>query len=247
MGPKKLALWFLIISVVLSAVLGIIAILTGSFGDLEIRIILTTLTISAASICALASGAVWERGQLRILPAAGIVLALLAALLLVAGIWLEPHSEHFWNFTFSIGVLAAATAHACLMTLARLAQRFSWARLATLAAIYLLAGLIIFTIYVDVWSNLEFRLIVFKLMGTISIIVAALTIVTPIFHRLSRNDLQRPDDTASEVAGGLFPTITCPQCGASQANSMTETTCDNCGCRFVTSILARGSLPVTDH
>ena len=39
MGPKKLALWFLIVSVAVSAVFGIIAILTGSFGDLEIRII----------------------------------------------------------------------------------------------------------------------------------------------------------------------------------------------------------------
>ena len=90
MGPKKLALWFLIISVAISAVLGIIVILTGNFGDFEIRIILTTLTISAASICALASGALWEGRNQRNLPAAGIVLALLAAILLITEFGLSP-------------------------------------------------------------------------------------------------------------------------------------------------------------
>ena len=56
MSPKKVALWFLIVSVAISAALGILAILTGNFGDFEMRIILTTLTISAASIGALVCG-----------------------------------------------------------------------------------------------------------------------------------------------------------------------------------------------
>ncbi len=62
MSPKKVALWFLIVSVAISAALGILAILTGNFGDFEMRIILTTLTISAASIGALSAGALWEGG-----------------------------------------------------------------------------------------------------------------------------------------------------------------------------------------
>jgi hypothetical protein len=235
MSLKKLALWFLIASVAISAALGIVAILTGNFGQFEIRIVLTTLTISAASICALASGALWEgRGQ-RVLPSAGIVLALLAAALLITGIWFEPHSEQFWKLTASIGVVAAATAHACLVSLAKLAQRFGWARVITLIAIYLLAFLIVVSIYIEPQGDLGFRLI-----GTTSIVVAALTIMMPIFHRLSREDLSLAAGKLETVDRGLFATITCPQCGAIQPNSLTETECDKCGCRFVLKILVAG-------
>jgi peptidoglycan/LPS O-acetylase OafA/YrhL len=238
MSPKKVALWFLIVSVALSAALGILALLTGNFGDFEMRIILTTLTISAASIGALASGALWEgRGQ-KELPLLGIVLSVLAALLIISGIWVEPHSERYWKFTASTGVLAAATTHACLLSLAKLAPRFAWARLVTLTAVYALAVLVVITIYFEPTGDLGFRLI-----GTVSIVVAALTIMTPIFHRLSRDDFSDAGSKAPVSGRGLWATVSCPRCGTTQPNSLTETTCDRCGCRFVVKILAEGSRP----
>jgi hypothetical protein len=235
MGPKKLALWFLIASVAISAAFGIIAILTGKFGSFEIRIILTTVTISAASICALASGALWEGRGRRILPVAGIVLAVIAAVLLITGIWLEPSATQFWKLTASLGVLAAATAHACLLSLAKLARRFSWASVTTLAAIYLLAFLIVLSIYIEPQGDLGFRLI-----GVTAIVVAALTIMIPIFHRLSRDDLSLAVAERETVGRAMFTTITCPQCGTPQPNSLTETECNKCGCRFVLKILVEG-------
>ena len=238
MSPKKVALWFLIVSVAISAALGILAILTGNFGDFEMRIILTTLTISAASIGALAAGALWEgRGQ-KELPLLGIALSVVAALLIITGIWFEPHSEQYWKFTASTGVLAAATTHACLLSLAKLAPRFAWARLVTLTAVYTLAVLIVMTIYFEPTGDLGFRLI-----GTVSIIVAALTIMTPIFHRLSRDDFSVTGDKDAASGRSLWATVSCPQCGTNQPNSLTETTCDRCGCRFVIKILAAGSRP----
>ncbi len=238
MSPKKVALWFLIVSVVISAALGILAILTGNFGDFEMRIILTTLSISAASIGALSAGALWEgRGQ-KELPLLGIVLAVVAALLIITGIWLEPQSDRYWKFTASTGVLAAATSHACLLSLAKLAPRFAWARLVALTAVYALAVLIVMTIYFEPTGDLGFRLI-----GTVSIVVAALTIMTPIFHRLSRDDFSSSGGKDLASDRGLWATVTCPKCGAGQPNSLTETMCDRCGCRFVVKILAEGSRP----
>ncbi len=235
MSPKKLALWFLIASVAISAAFGIIAILTGKFGTFQIRIILTTVTISAASICALASGALWEGRGRRILPLAGIVLAVIAAALLITGIWLEPSAEQFWKLTASLGVLAAATAHACLLSLAKLERRFSWASVTTFAAIYLLAFLIVLSIYIEPQGDLGFRLI-----GVTAIVVAALTIMIPIFHRLSRDDLSLTVDKREAAGPELFSTITCPQCGAPQPNSLSEIQCHSCGCRFVLKILVAG-------
>lgn len=236
MRPKRIALWFLIVSVAISALLGIIAILGGNFGWFEVRIVLTTLTISAASICALACGALWEgRGQ-KILPGVGITAALLAATLLIVAIWFEPSSEHFWKFTFSCGVMAAATAHDSLLSLARLARRFFWARIVGMLAVYSLALLIVLSIYIEPTGDFGFRLI-----GVMSIVVAAITIMTPIFHRLSHGDLSVAAGPGEDKAPALWATVTCPQCGSSQPNSLSATTCDRCSCRFVVRILEEGS------
>ena len=94
------------------------------------------------------------------------------------------------------------------------------------------------TIYFEPTGDLGFRLI-----GTVSIVVAALTIMTPIFHRLSRDDFSGAGGKDRASDRGLWATVTCPQCGAGQPNSLAETTCDRCGCRFVVKILAEGSRP----
>jgi hypothetical protein len=231
MNRKRIALWFLIVSVAISAVLGIIAILTGNFGKFEIRIIFTTLTISAASIGALACGAAGEAGRYKTLSTIGIGVAILAAVLLIAGIWFEPSGDQYWKFTASTSVVAAATAHACLLSLAKLARRFAWLRPLALVTIYLLATFIVLSIYFEPTSDFGLRLI-----GTTSIIVAAITIITPIFHRLSRDDFHVA--TAETERQKLWATVTCPECGATQPNSLKETTCDRCGCRFRVSILS---------
>jgi hypothetical protein len=240
MSPKKIALWFLIASVAASAVLGIIIVLAGTFSELQIRIILTTLTISAASICALASGALWESKRKMLLPSAGVVLATLTAILVISGIWAEAKSNEFWKFTISVGLVAVATAHACLLALAKLVRRFVWARVVAFVAVYFLAGLFIYIIYFTPKGDTGVRIV-----GATAIIVAALTILTPIFHRLSRGDL---DETVAAVAGTerrLYATINCPQCGSAQPGSLAEMKCDKCGCRFVVTILDDG-VPVSD-
>ncbi len=236
MSPKRIALWLLISSVGASAVLGIIIVLAGSFSELQIRVILTTLTISAASICALACGALWESRRKLFLPLPGIALASLAAILVIIGIWAEVNKEGFWRFTVSLGLLAVATAHACLLALAKLAPRYKWTRVCAFAAVYALALLFIYVIYFTPKSDTFVRII-----GATSIIVAALTILTPLFHRLSRGDLSASGPTAAKTVPGLFATVTCPQCGSAQPNSLSPTKCPACGCRFVVSILGDDS------
>ena len=233
MSPKRIALWVLIASVGASAILGIVLVLAGSFSDLQIRIVLTTLTISAASICALACGALWESRRTVFLPLPGAILAMSAALLVIAGIWTEAESSEFWKFTVSISLLAAATAHSSLLSMAKLAPRFGWSRIVAFVAIYSLAGLFIYIIYYPPTGDTGVRII-----GATSIIVAALSILTPIFHRLSRGDFSA---TTSTTAPKLFGIITCPLCGSPQPNSLAPIKCSACGCRFVVSILGDDS------
>lgn len=231
MNPKRVALWFLIASVALSAIVGIIAIVAGTFGRTEAQILLTTLTISAASILALACGALWETGRAKILPLAGIALAVGDAVLFIVGIWFESQSESYWKFSASVGLIAVATAHTCLLSLARLAPRFGWSRIAAIITAYSLALLFVYIIYYTPRGDT-----IIRVMGVLSIILAALTILTPVFHRLSRGDLNMAS-AANEPAAQLAATITCPRCGASLPNSLSQTKCDACGCVFLVSIL----------
>lgn len=231
MNPKRIALWFLIGSVALSAAVGIMALLAGTFGRIQAQIILTTLTISAASICALACGALWESGAARYFPLAGIVLAIISGGLFISGIWLKSESEPFWKFSASVGLVATATAHTCLLFLAKLSPRFSWARVAAVVSVYLLAGELVYVIYNTPKGDGFVRVI-----GVTSIVAASLSILTPVFHRLSRAGPggSLPDESASP---GLYPTITCPRCGVSLANLIGENRCRHCGCTFVMTIL----------
>src|ERR1043166_2262599 len=99
MNPKRVALWFLIVSVGLSAIVGIIVILSGTFGKTKARILLTTLTISATSILALACGALWESGRAKIFPLIGIGLASVDACLFIVGIWFETKNPAYLRFS----------------------------------------------------------------------------------------------------------------------------------------------------
>ncbi len=236
MNPKRIALWFLIASVALSAVIGIIAIVVGTFGRIEAQILLTTVTISAASICALACGALWESGRARLLPMIGIALAIFAAVLFIVGIWWESQSENYWKFSSSVGLLAIATAHVCLLAIARLAPRFVWARIIAYVAAYFLAVLFIYIIYFTPKGDSVIRVI-----GVTSIILAAFTILTPVFHRLSRGDLMESPQLAPLTTPPLYAAISCPQCGQSLPNSMSDLACTRCGCKFRVTILNTGS------
>ena len=228
-----MALWFLIASVGASAVLGIIIVLAGTFSEIEVRIILTTLTISAMSICALAAGALWERGRQKPLALAGMILSLCAAAVILFGIWTRTSGEEFWKLSASLGLVAVATAHTCLISLASLSKSFSWAKIAAFIAVYLLAAEIIFVIYGETEPDAMIRII-----GATSIVVAALTIVTPIFHRLSR---QEAAARAPIEAGQLAKEVTCPQCSSGLPNAAGEIVCGTCGCRFSITILESGS------
>jgi len=235
MSPKKIALWFLIVSVALSAALGIVAILSGKFGDFEGRVILTTITISAASICALAAGALFESRSARTLPGLAVAFAVFAASLIIIGVWGRISGDEYWKSTATVGVFTIASAQACLISLAKLAPRFAWTRTVAFLAISFLT----FSITLTIWGEINEEGF-YKAMGAAAILVAALTIMMPIFHRLSRGDLTGEKAFPSEDRS-LFPTVLCPKCGHSQPSSFTRITCTNCGCRFIVTILDESS------
>lgn len=183
MNLKRLFLYLLIASVTLSALIGIGVILFGQFGEFETKVLLTAVTVTVTSILGLACGAFLETGRGRIMPLAGIACALASAVMWMIVIWAwKDQNDTFTKSLMTVTLFAASCSHLSLISLARLDRRFAWSRFAAHAAVWILSGIVIYLIWFvqDDFSDLLGRII-----GTLAIVIAALTVITPVFHKLS--------------------------------------------------------------
>lgn len=133
MNLKRLFLYVFIASVAASALIGIVVLVLGSFGEIGGRILATTFTITLTSILGLACGVYYESGRGKALPASGIALSVIAALICIYLIWMGGDGAVVWrSLTWKSAVtawlLATAIAHLSLISLASLDSRFMWSR-----------------------------------------------------------------------------------------------------------------------
>lgn len=189
LNVKKIFLYLMICSIALSALMGIWAILSG---DVEFRVLGTTLTIVGTSILGLACGAFLENPRskkfpLVAVPVVGIILSVLAALLTIWLIWAE--TLWFDNSLFKIlavsSIFAFALSHLSLLSIAQLSRRFRWSILTAYVVILALASIISFIIVFEPSSDGG---LVMRLIGILAVLDASLTVMIPIFHRLSRTE-----------------------------------------------------------
>src|SRR4030095_9680888 len=150
MNLRRLFLYLLIASVGLSAVIGIVVILFGNFGQIEVRVLMTTLTVTVTSIFGLACGAYLETGRGRYLPLAGIAFSIISALMSFLIIWnVLDDSEPFIKSFLTGVVLAASCSHLSLLSLARLDSRFAWTRVAALVCVSLLSLIFLYILWFE--------------------------------------------------------------------------------------------------
>lgn len=183
MNLKKFFLYTLIISVVVSALLGIGVLLFGEFGDIAARVLMTTFTITLASILGLACGAYFESGRGKVLPLAGIAFSIIGGILCILMIWWrDPYGENLGKTTLTAVMLATACALLSLISLARLDSRFRWSYYTLHIAVWILNAILLYILWFEPESSGD---LVARIIGVLSIIIAALTIMTPVFHWLS--------------------------------------------------------------
>jgi hypothetical protein len=191
MNLRKFFLYTLIVSVAISALFGIGALLLGSFGDTEIKILLTTLTISCTSILGLACGAYFETGRGKVIPLGGIASAVISAALSLPIIWInQAASIGFVKTAFTGTIVAAACAHISLVSLARLDSRFTWSLWLVYVSDAALAGIFLYIIWFEPSGGSD---TIWRIVGVLSIVSAAITIMTPVFHKLSRKAVAAED------------------------------------------------------
>ncbi len=181
---KRLFLYVLIASVAVSALIGIGVLLFGDFGERETRILMSTLIVTAVSVLGLTCGACVEAGKGRVIPFAGIVFSVICGILWMVMLWsaFDPERDVFVHTLMSATVLALACSHVSLLSLARLDRRFAWSRIAVHVFIWSLTALLLVVFWTDIDPSQN---MIARVMGVLSIVIAALTVVTPVFHYMS--------------------------------------------------------------
>ena len=190
---RRLFLIALVASVAVSALLGIGVILLGNFGEIEIRVLMTTFTVTVTSICGLACGAYLETDRGNALPKTGIALSVSAALMCFLIIWdVLDDSEEFVKSFVTATILATACSHISLLSLARLDRRFSWIRIATQICVWTLAAILLFIIWFEPNGGSD---LIYRILGVLGVLVASITVVTPVLHKLSsvETDIEKID------------------------------------------------------
>ena len=179
----------MICSIALSALMGIWAILSG---DVEYRVLGTTLTIVGTSVLGLACGAFLENprsrnGALIVVPVLGIILSVLSALITMWLIWVEASwsGEVIFKTLLVSTIFAFSLAHLSLLSIARLSRRFQWSLITAGLVVLALASIISFIVVFEPPSE---DTSVLRLIGVLAVIDAAVTVMIPIFHRLSRTE-----------------------------------------------------------
>jgi hypothetical protein len=186
----KLLLRLFIASIVAMAAVGLYVIAIPSDDwEYEIKILLTTAAIAGASICGLACGGCMMRGR-RMLPTIGLVLSVVSAGLTLVGVWASPWDgpsnwdfwEIYWKFTAVVIFYAIACAHLSMLLMARLDGMYRWTYLVAYYLILGLATVLSFGVALEFFEEEGY----WRLTGALSILVAAITLLVPVFHWLSR-------------------------------------------------------------
>ncbi|MCF7975428.1 MAG: hypothetical protein K9N55_16545, partial [Phycisphaerae bacterium] len=123
---RKASLKVFIGFLALTALIAIISVLSGEFGKIQFKVLATTFSISAASICSMSCAAFMEKRKRTGLGLTGILLCAVGAVLVIVGLWPEIDSEVYWKTTVTVIVAAIALAHAFLLSLPDLDDRHTW-------------------------------------------------------------------------------------------------------------------------
>jgi len=227
---KRVFLWTLIVTLCISALIGVYAFLFGQFGDMEIKILLTTLSISFFSIIALACAAAFEMKKGSILAPLGLAVSLLGLLTFLPGIWGECFDSEAYGKTMGIVAIAGfALAHFCLLAIVPLEKSKRWVFYATSAFIFALA------IHLSSWIIFEFHNEEFhiRIAGVLGILDGCGSLLVPILYKLGGRESFPPVPTGRLDRIELF----CPRCGNRETYDVGTILCGKCSLKMNVEIV----------
>ena len=215
-NPKRTGLQVLIVSVVISAALAIFSLLRGEFSDTDGHILLTALSIAAASVLTLSNGIALEQGRNKPLATLAIIVSVAGFGILIVTIWNSFDHDDLIKIAASTIFVGVTLTHWSLVSIKRVSARF---RLLQVAA-FPLSGVLATFLIGMVWG-LEESSQTAQIAGVVGILTVAITIILTVLQRL----------TVAE--GRTRRNISyCPYCGKSLNVTKGSITCPSCGATF---------------
>ena len=199
---RRTAVRALVAGLSVAAFTAVVALLAGDFGDLEARVILTSLGFAVASAVAAAGAGqrVRASGLLRNLGTATAVFAGSAFVLLVAGLWTDDWgTEGIWRSFGCTALLAVAGAHACVVLGARRRSDSEAVRSVVLLSLLLagidtVGGVLPIAGLVDEVGDAGA-----KFFGVTLVLLLLTSLLPPLMRRLQTPRRERLDGLADEV------------------------------------------------
>ena len=219
-GIRRIAVWTVVISLVITALIGIYTIVSGDFGETQGKVMLTTLAVAGFSVLALCHLAIVER-DVKAIGWIGIGTSAVALICAAVLIW--------WDFgdyayqpggiyvnitkTFAISSLAAVSlAHANLLLLLQNAP-LRWIRSSLSVALILIAIVVSLVIPVILTDGMfppePFQEVYWRFFAVILILDALCTIALPVATLIVRGqNKQGVPVPAGPAASATAVTIT---------------------------------------
>ena len=181
---KKTFLIAMIVSLCISALIGILVFLFGDFGDTEARLLVSTLAIGGYSLTGLCCSVLYEKRKYISLAISGMGISVIGFLYTLLMIWefFEFSSNEPWKLLIILIVLSVSIAHTCLLLLIEPKTKLvSGSLISTIGVIGIVATMLVILVLMEFDNFDEFY---FRLLGVFAILDVLGTIVTPIVNKV---------------------------------------------------------------
>jgi hypothetical protein len=179
---KKYFLRTLVIALSVSALIGIFIFLIGDFGETEIRLLLTTLTIGGYSLTGLCSATNQKQPNLKSFSLLGMLISVIGFAVTIGAIWEIIDFNDIWKTMVVFIILSVAIAHISLLLLITpKTANVRYSLIGTIVFVSIVALMLIKSTMTE-FEESEFY---FRLLGVFSILDILGTIATPIINRIT--------------------------------------------------------------
>jgi hypothetical protein len=211
-GARRIAIIVTIASLAVAAAIGIIALLSGDFGETQGRILATTTLVAGSSILLLCHLAVVGRA-VRVVGFAGITVTTIALVLALILVWTDwtagTDLSAVWRWLGVAAVVAVSLAHANLLLLLSVRRRavVRWGLWLTLAMIAIVALMIVVPILTDGDIPGHQGDTYWRVFGVVAILDVLGTIAIPVLSLFLRDEQPEPEPEPVGMSIELSPEL----------------------------------------
>jgi hypothetical protein len=188
---RKLLLGGFIGFLAVTALLAILCVISGEFGEIATKTLLSTLSVSCTSLCAMSCITFMEKRGANAVGVLGVAAAVLASLLMILGVWGNYYSDDFWKTVATLVLVSIGIAHALSLLTPDLLEEHHWIQAASSLAIMILVSQIVAAMWLEIADGGYY-----KLLTVVSIVTILLSLIVPICAKLNGSSTEDATATA---------------------------------------------------